>query len=150
MESSVSSNPAAPGPPGPAPGVETVVAAGPHRSLQVRIHDTLHQRATLGPAMVLLLSVLLFSITADNFLAAGNLSLIIQQVAVVGTLAVAQTLIILTAGIDLSVGAIMVLSSIAMAKLSADSGVPGGLAQAAQSLMGSAGHAVEPVETSAK
>jgi fructose transport system permease protein len=44
---------------------------------------------------------------------------------VVGTLGIAQTLIILTAGIDLSVGAIMVLSSIAMAKLSADSGVPG-------------------------
>ena len=47
---------------------------------------------------------------------------------VVGTLGIAQTLIILTAGIDLSVGAIMVLSSIVMAKLSADSGVPGLLA----------------------
>ena len=44
---------------------------------------------------------------------------------VVGTLGIAQTLIILTAGIDLSVGAIMVLSSIVMAKLSADPGVPG-------------------------
>ena len=41
---------------------------------------------------------------------------------VVGTLGIAQTLVILTAGIDLSVGAIMVLSSIVMAKLSADSG----------------------------
>ena len=47
---------------------------------------------------------------------------------VVGTLGIAQTLIILTAGIDLSVGAIMVLSSIVMAKLSADQGVPGLLA----------------------
>ena len=47
---------------------------------------------------------------------------------VVGTLGIAQTLIILTAGIDLSVGAIMVLSSIVMAKLSADAGVPGLLA----------------------
>ena len=46
----------------------------------------------------------------------------------VGTLGIAQTLIILTAGIDLSVGAIMVLSSIVMAKLSADQGVPGLLA----------------------
>jgi fructose transport system permease protein len=49
----------------------------------------------------------------------------VQQVMVVGTLGIAQTIIILTAGIDLSVGAIMVLSSIVMAKLSADSGVPG-------------------------
>ncbi len=33
-----------------------------------------------------------------------NLSLIVQQVMVVGTLAIGQTIIILTAGIDLSVG----------------------------------------------
>ena len=46
----------------------------------------------------------------------GNLSLITQQVAVVGTLAIAQTLIILTAGIDLSVGAVMILSSMVMAQ----------------------------------
>ena len=41
---------------------------------------------------------------------------------VVGTLAIGQTLIILTAGIDLSVGAIMVLGSIVMAKLAVDGG----------------------------
>jgi fructose transport system permease protein len=69
-----------------------------------------------------------FSLTADRFLAPGNLSLIVQQVMVVGTLGIAQTLVILTAGIDLSVGAIMVLSSIVMAKLGADQGLPGLLA----------------------
>src|SRR5215207_7501653 len=93
-----------------------------------RVHDILHSNATLGPLFVLLLAVVYFSITADRFLAPANLSLIVQQVMVVGTLGIAQTLIILTAGIDLSVGAIMVLSSIVMAKLSADSGVPGLLA----------------------
>jgi fructose transport system permease protein len=67
----------------------------------------------------------IFSFTTDRFLEPGNLSLIVQQVMVVGTLGIAQTLIILTAGIDLSVGAIMVLSSIVMAKVSADHGVPG-------------------------
>src|ERR671915_153432 len=67
-------------------------------------------------------------VAADGFLEPANLSLIVQQVMVVGTLGIAQTLIILTAGIDLSVGAIMVLSSIVMAKLSADQGVPGLLA----------------------
>jgi fructose transport system permease protein len=95
------------------------------RSLSARIHDVLHSNATLGPLFVLLLTVVIFSITAGRFLEPGNLSLIVQQVMVVGTLGIAQTLIILTAGIDLSVGAIMVLSSIVMAKLSADSGVPG-------------------------
>ncbi len=46
----------------------------------------------------------------------------------VGTLAVGQTIIILTAGIDLSCGAIMVLSSIVMAKVATEQGLPGVLA----------------------
>src|SRR5215218_7332039 len=93
-----------------------------------RIHGILHRYPTLGPLLVLVLAVVVFSLTADRFLAPRNLSLIVQQVMVVGTLGIAQTLVILTAGIDLSVGAIMVLSSIVMAKLSADEGVPGALA----------------------
>src|SRR5215204_4413304 len=75
-----------------------------------RIQHVLHTRATLGPAIVLLLSVIIFSLVADNFLQPSNISLIVQQVMVIGTLAIGQTIIILTAGIDLSVGAIMVLS----------------------------------------
>ena len=43
----------------------------------------------------------------------------------VGTLAIGQTIIILTAGVDLSVGAIAVFVSVIMGKLSADFGVPG-------------------------
>ena len=57
-----------------------------------------------------------------------NLSLIVQQVMIVGTLGIGQTIIILTAGIDLSVGAIMVFASIVMGKLSVEMGVPGSLA----------------------
>jgi fructose transport system permease protein len=96
--------------------------------LATRLHDLLHSNPTLGPLFVLLLTVVFFSVTADRFIEPRNLSLIVQQVMVVGTLGIAQTLIILTAGIDLSVGAIMVLSSIVMAKLSADQGMPGLLA----------------------
>jgi fructose transport system permease protein len=96
--------------------------------LASRLHDILHSNATLGPLFVLLLAVVIFSINADRFLQPGNLSLIVQQVMVVGTLGIAQTLVILTAGIDLSVGAIMVLSSIVMAKLATDQGLPGVLA----------------------
>src|ERR687896_342035 len=115
----------------PAPeGAGTAGSVGTARpaGLRTRIHDILHANATLGPLFVLLLAVVVFSVSADRFLEPGNLSLIVQQVMVVGTLGIAQTLIILTAGIDLSVGAIMVLSSIVMAKLSADQGVPGLLA----------------------
>src|SRR3954464_13010555 len=115
----------------PAPqGAGTAGSVGPARPhpLGPRLHDILHSNATLGPLFVLLLAIVYFSITADRFLAPANLSLIVQQVMVVGTLGIAQTLVILTAGIDLSVGAIMVLSSILMAKMSADAGVPGLLA----------------------
>src|SRR5919109_4031919 len=105
-----------------------VVGAERPGGLSTRIHDVLHSNATLGPLFVLVLAVLVFSVAADGFLEPANLSLIVQQVMVVGTLGIAQTLIILPAGIDLSVGAIMVLSSIVMAKLSADQGLPGLLA----------------------
>jgi fructose transport system permease protein len=115
----------------PAPqgaGTAGTVGAARPETLTTRIHDILHRNATLGPLFVLILAVIIFSFTADRFLEAGNLSLIVQQVMVVGTLGIAQTLVILTAGIDLSVGAIMVLSSIVMAKLSADQGLPGVIA----------------------
>ncbi|GAA2805015.1 ABC transporter permease [Nonomuraea dietziae] len=58
-----------------------------------------------------------FSLNSPQFLTGGNFSLIIQQVMVVGTLAIGQTLIILTGGIDLSNGAIMAFGGIVMAKL---------------------------------
>jgi fructose transport system permease protein len=118
-----------PAPEGPQPS--DLGPGGPEaRSAGVgaRIHDILHANATLGPAIVLLIAVLIFSATTERFLEPANLSLIVQQVMVVGTLGIAQTLVILTAGIDLSVGAIMVLSSIVMGKLSAESGMPGLLA----------------------
>jgi fructose transport system permease protein len=113
----------------PAPaGTAGAVGAPRQQTIGTRVHDVLHGNATLGPLFVLLLAVVYFSLTADRFLEPANLSLIVQQVMVVGTLGIAQTLVILTAGIDLSVGAIMVLSSIVMAKLSANAGVPGLLA----------------------
>ena len=46
----------------------------------------------------------------------------------IAALAIGQTLIILTAGIDLSVGATAILAMIVMANLAANNGVPGGLA----------------------
>src|SRR5690349_20367414 len=93
-----------------------------------RIRNTLHRYPAISPAIVLVLSVIVFGLLNERFLNPANLSLITQQVAVVGTLAVAQTLIILTAGIDLSVGAVMILSSMVVAQLAVGSGIPGPLA----------------------
>ena len=97
-------------------------------SVGQRVHSVLHRWPALSPAIVLVLSGVGFSLTSSHFYQLTNLSLLFQQVAVVGTLAAGQTLIILTAGIDLSIGAVMVLSSLLMAKLVNNQHVPGVLA----------------------
>jgi fructose transport system permease protein len=77
----------------------------------------LHSHPTASPAIVLLLSFVYFSIATDRFFTTFNMSTILAQVMIIGTLGVAQTLVILTAGIDLSVGSITLLSSVVMARL---------------------------------
>jgi fructose transport system permease protein len=77
-----------------------------------------------GPIVAIIVAVVFFGSQSDRFLTGGNFSLIVQQVMVVGTLAIGQTLIILTAGIDLSNGAVMALGNIAITKLAVDSGLP--------------------------
>ena len=56
--------------------------------------------ATLGPLIALLAACAFFATQSDRFLSGGNLSLVLQQVMVVGVIAIGQTLIILTAGIE--------------------------------------------------
>ena len=78
---------------------------------------------TLGPFIALVCACLFFATQSDRFLTLQNFSLILQQVMVVGTIAIGQTLLILPAGIDLSCGMIMALGSIVMTKMAADFGL---------------------------
>jgi fructose transport system permease protein len=82
----------------------------------------------LGPVAALILACVFFTTQTDRFLTGANLSLILQQVMVVGTLAIGQTLVILTGGIDLSNGMIMALSSVLTTGLIANSGMNPALA----------------------
>lgn len=109
-----------------------------------RIRLLLHDHPTLGPAIVLLVMVTFFWLASpqQRFLSPLNLSVIIQQVMIVGTLGIGQTIIILTAGIDLSVGAIMVFSSIVMAKLQVEFGIPAPIAIASGIIVGTASGAL--------
>jgi fructose transport system permease protein len=84
--------------------------------------------ATLGPFIALLLACIFFASQSDRFMTTQNFALILQQVMVVGVIAIGQTLIILTAGIDLSCGMVMALGSIVMTKFAADFGLPAPLA----------------------
>src|ERR1700757_3811169 len=72
---------------------------------------------TFGPLIVLIAFCAVFSVTTRTFWAAGNLSLVVQQSVIVGTLAIGQTMIILTAGVDLANGGIAVLGTILAGRL---------------------------------
>jgi fructose transport system permease protein len=76
----------------------------------------------VGPLVVLLVFCAIFSVATRTFLAVGNLSLVIQQSVIVGTLAIGQTIIILTGGIDLANGAIAVLGTIVAGRMVNDGG----------------------------
>jgi fructose transport system permease protein len=93
-----------------------------------RLQQSMPPMATLGPLLALLAACAFFAVKSDNFLSGQNFSLILQQVMVVGLLAVGQTLIILTAGIDLSCGMVMALGSIVMTKMATDMGLHPALA----------------------
>ncbi|MEM9205124.1 MAG: ABC transporter permease [Pseudomonadota bacterium] len=89
------------------------------------IQHALHVNPTLVPVIILLLSVAVFYVATDGRLLTGlAIKITLEQTAIVGILAAAQTLIILTAGIDLSVGAVMVLSYVVMGHLSVTYGIP--------------------------
>ncbi|MCL2550709.1 MAG: ABC transporter permease [Actinomycetia bacterium] len=74
-----------------------------------------HQIA--GPLAALVIAVVVFTLSTSTFFQSENLALIAQQSVVVGTLALGQTLIVLTSGIDLANGAIMVLGSVVIGKM---------------------------------
>jgi fructose transport system permease protein len=94
-------------------------------SLGLRVQHMLHANPVLGPLAVLIVAIIAFSIVNTRFFSAVNLSLVLEQVTVIATLALGQTLIILTAGIDLSAGAVAVFSSILMANFCVKAGIPG-------------------------
>jgi fructose transport system permease protein len=101
-----------------------------------RIQRPLHSHPALGPFIVLVLSCTVFGFLNSRFIASENISLMLQQVAVVAALGVAQTMIILTAGIDLSIGAAMILAQLYMAQLAANNHLPGMVALLAGLLVG--------------
>ncbi len=90
-----------------------------------RLQRFLHVYPTTVPFVVLLLGLLLgVAVNPSRFTAASNISTVLTQVMVTGILGIGQTLVILTAGIDLSIGVIMVISSVVMGRLAVVDGLP--------------------------
>jgi fructose transport system permease protein len=105
----------------------TDVASFDHESktFMERVQHALHGNPALVPLIVLVLSLALFGVLlGGKFFSAFTLTLILQQVAITGIVGAAQTLVVLTAGIELSVGAIMVFSSVIMGQFTFRYGIP--------------------------
>ena len=92
------------------------------KTLMHKARSFLRNYPTTIPALVLILSVIVFGLIQPRFLGTGALSTVLQQVTVTGIVAIAQTLVILTAGIDLSVGAILVVTALIMGNMSVNMG----------------------------
>lgn len=103
-----------------------VASFGDHdKGFLSKFHHALHTTPALVPLIVLLAAIAVFGFAlGSKFFSPFALTLILQQVQIVGIVAAAQSLIILTAGIDLSVGAIAVISSVIMGQFTFRYGLP--------------------------
>lgn len=97
----------------------------PNKGFVGRFHHALHTTPALVPLIVLVSAIAVFGLLlGQKFFSPFALTLILQQVQIVGIVAAAQSLVILTAGIDLSVGAIAVISSVVMGQFTFRYGLP--------------------------
>jgi len=90
-------------------------------------------------ALVLLVEILVFSKTGSNFATQGNLFEVLRLSTEIGLLALVMTPIILTGGIDLSVGSLLGLCAILFGKLWRDAGMSPTLAAICTLVLGAAG-----------
>ena len=112
-------------------GASQTVASFEHenKSLIARFQSALHKTPSLVPLIVLVCAIMIFTgWLGPRFL--PQMALVFQQIQIVGILAMAQTLVILTAGIDLSVGAIAVFCSVIMGQFTFRYGLPPSVAAA--------------------
>jgi ribose transport system permease protein len=80
--------------------------------------------AIAGPLVALIIAVVIISLTTDRFLTTQNLINVSLQVSTVAIAAIGSTLVILTAGIDLSPGSIVALTTCVLAVLVKNMGIP--------------------------
>jgi rhamnose transport system permease protein len=95
--------------------------------------------------LVVLAECAVFGATGERFLTAGNALEVLRQCVEVGLLALALTPVVITGGIDLSVGAMMGLAAVTLGALWRDAGAPLSLAVAGALAVGLAGGALNAV-----
>ena len=81
-----------------------------------------------GPLIGLLLLCAFLTFATDSFFSVRNFLNILDQVTVIGIIAVGMTFVILLGGIDLSVGSVLALAMMVLGFLNVEMGLPMGLA----------------------
>src|SRR5215217_4102621 len=99
----------------------TDTAATPASKSGVRISGAFHRLLAFSGLIAL---VVVFSIASPNFLQTQNILAILQATAVNGVLAIAATLVIITGGIDLSVGTLMTFCAVITGVVLTNLGMP--------------------------
>lgn len=83
--------------------------------------DAIQRLLAFGALIVM---IVFFSLASPNFLTTGNIVGILLSTAVVGVLALGATFVIISGGIDLSVGTVMTLSAVMTAVIITNMGLP--------------------------
>lgn len=89
-----------------------------------RIFEALSLGGATGPLIGLLLLGLFLSVATDSFLSFRNFLNILDQITVLGIMAVGMTFVILIGGIDLSVGSVLALAMMVLGYLNVTAGLP--------------------------
>ena len=99
-----------------------LAAAGPHDALHGFLVRLKRAGSASGALLALVVLCLVFGATADSFLALANLQNIAVQSTTLLLLALPMTLIILTEGLDLSMGAVLTLANVVLAAVAVATG----------------------------
>ena len=92
----------------------------PNRSVSLLSRVVKFFRTGLAEGILILILLAFFvilSFTSPSFLTLNNLSNLVRQVAIIGVVAIGMTIVIISAGIDLSVGSVVGFSNVLVAVL---------------------------------
>ena len=110
-------------------------AVDPTNAGEAGRRDLIGTMARFAPILFLIAVMVVFTALEPRFLSPYNLFNVMRQVSIVGLLAVGMTFVILTAGIDLSVGALLCLAGLVCAAVS-KGGVTEGFAAGSEATAG--------------
>lgn len=93
-----------------------------------KLADFLSLGGATGPLIGLILLCAFLTVATDSFFSIRNFLNILDQVTVIGIIAVGMTFVILLGGIDLSVGSVLALAMMVLGFLNVEAGLPMGVA----------------------